>query len=128
MQLRQQIAGSPVGPFVSTLLDVRQDLRGQLVPVFGSAPLRQQTTQPGRFECGMGLIGGWQRDAEQPRRHRYRHGVDAVPADHLVAQLQQIARVEETAAAEWRVDHGGGVTIEGAGRREGSEFAIRYGR
>jgi hypothetical protein len=111
-----QIAGAPVGPLASAPLEMRHDLRRQLVALPRPAPLRQQTSNPRGFERGVCLIGGRQRHTEQTSRHRDRHIVDAMPAHHLVARLHEIARVEETAAAELRIDDGLRVAIERAGR------------
>jgi hypothetical protein len=77
-----------------------QNFRRQLVALLGSAPLRQQTRKPGRLERGMRLMSSRQRDPEQLRGHRDRHVLHAMAPHHLVAQLQQIAWIEEAAAAE----------------------------
>jgi hypothetical protein len=50
LQLGLNIAGTPVGPFMPTLLNVRQDLRRKLVALLGPAPLGQQAGQSGRFK------------------------------------------------------------------------------
>ena len=67
LQLSLHLAGTPIGPLASTLLDMRQNLRGQLMSLLGSAPLRQQTSQSTRGKRRVRLVGGWQRHTEQLR-------------------------------------------------------------
>ena len=45
--------------------------------------------------------------------------------DHLVAQLQQIARIEEAAAAEQWIADRLWIAVERAGGRKGGKFGIR---
>jgi hypothetical protein len=45
--------------------------------------------------------------------------------DHLVTQLQQIARIEEAAAAEQWIADRLWIAVERAGGRKGGEFGIR---
>jgi hypothetical protein len=119
-----QIAGAPIGPLASAPLEMCYDLRRQLVALPGPAPLRQQASNSRGFERSVRLIGGRQRDTEQTSRHRDRHIVDAMLAHHLVAHLKEIARVEETVAAELRIDDGLRVAIERARRRERCQLGI----
>src|SRR5947208_2870694 len=50
LQVRQQIAGAQIGALAPPLLDMRQNLRRELVPVLRPPPLGQQTGKPERFE------------------------------------------------------------------------------
>jgi hypothetical protein len=100
LQIGLQIADAPGGALAPPLLDIGKDLRRQLVPLLRPATLRQQTGEPFRREGGLCLIRCRQRHTEQLRSHGHRHFLDMMPAHHLVAHLQQVARVEEAAPAE----------------------------
>jgi hypothetical protein len=104
-QLRQRVAGPQIRPLAAALGEMREDLPRQLVTLLRTAPLRQQTRPPGNVEGRVRLVGGGQRDAEELRCHRHRHGLEAMTPHRLVAHLQKIARIEEEAAAKGPSQH-----------------------
>jgi hypothetical protein len=106
---------------------MRQNLRCQLVTLPRAAPLRQQTSNASGFERGVRVIGGRQRDAEQMRRRCNRHIADAMLAHHLVAHLQQVVRVEESAATKERIDDVLRIGIERAGCLERRQLGVGAG-
>lgn len=71
------------------------DLLGKLVSFFGSTTFWKQTTQASLFERQLRLVNGRTRNTEVGRYIDDRVPFDAVPAQHLVADLKEILGVEE---------------------------------
>ena len=95
----------------------------------GTRPVRQQSRQPARLVSALRLVPGGAGDAEAGRGVAYRHVVLAHAAQHLVLDLEQIARVEERIRQEQLVAHRLGmrvqaaVVLEDAGRTSASSRA-----
>ena len=79
------------------------DFGGQLVPFFGSTVLGKQAAQAGLLECSLGLIDGGARNAKIGSHIDDRNSLHAVPAQHLVADLEKILGIEEWIFFEQRV-------------------------
>lgn len=75
--------------------DEADHLDRDLVPVFGTPAARQQTGESSRLQGMLGLVEGRSRNAE--RRGSLADGdvVDLVPPHHLVANLNQVPRIEK---------------------------------
>ena len=103
------------GPVV---LDEAQDLRADLVRSSRPAPRRDELLQPAPVERLDHAEAGRPRDPEPRRRLREARFVYTDQPDHLVADLEQVAGIEEVAGGEHRVADLFRRSVEGAGLPE----------
>jgi hypothetical protein len=87
------------------------DLLGKLVSFLGSTTFWKQTTQASLFERQLSLVNGGTRNAEVGRYVDDRVPLDAVPTQHLVADLKKILGVEEWILVEQCVGYAGGMRV-----------------
>ena len=71
--------------------------------VLGTAPARQQTSEPIRLQGALGLVEGRPGDAERRGGLADCNAVDPVTPHHLVAHLDQVLGVEEWMAGRARI-------------------------
>ena len=121
---RRQPARSHASVQGPVALDEVQYLRADLVRPPRPAPRRDELLQPAPVERLDDAEAGRPRDPE-PRR-RLREGGLAQPdhPDHLVADLEQVAGIEEVAGGEHRVADPFRRPVEGSGL---SETALLFG-
>ncbi|KUM24044.1 hypothetical protein AU467_31580 [Mesorhizobium loti] len=101
-----------VGPRRPEVVDVGEDLGGDLVSALW-APLPGH--QPGEALVGQGALSfveGWPRDPEGAGDIADRHAIGLMAAHHLVADLHKVPGIEEGIAGKQRVAHGLGVGVE----------------
>ena len=99
--------------FGPVLLDEGEDLRRDLVGAARTAPPGNESLQPALAEGPVGAHAGRYRRTE-PRRGFLEGNAPYRAMNHLVAHLQQVARIEERAVAEQRVGDGVRARVEGA--------------
>ena len=107
---------------VPVLVDERQDLGRDLVRAAWAAPLREQARKTSVSEGLDHPETGRQRNAEALGGLGQGEPVDAHQPDHLVADLQQVVRIEEVAAGEPGVAHAFGMGIERAGSAQAARL------
>ena len=95
-------------------LHILENRGGQLVPFFGPTVLGKQTDQAGVLECSLGLIDGGARHPKRGRHIDNRRALDAVSAQHFVADLEQILGIEKWILFEQSVGNRVGPRVEGA--------------
>jgi hypothetical protein len=92
-----RLAGNKLG------LEKRQDLVVELVGTARASLLGHQPCDAGFFEARPGLVIGRPRDPVFLSRIRHRRVLDGDPAQHLVLDLDEIARIEKLAFPELRI-------------------------
>jgi hypothetical protein len=100
------------------------DFGGQLVPFFGPTVLGKQAAQACLLECGLGLIDGGARNAKLGSHIDDRDSLHAVPAQHLVADLEKILGIEEWILLEQSVGNRVGARVERASPFQLQRFLI----
>ena len=116
-QRRQPARAYPAvpGPVV---LDEAQYLRADLVRPPRPAPRRDELLQPAPVERLDHAEAGRPRDSEPRRRLRKRGLAQPDHPDHLVADLEQVAGIEEVAGGEHRIADLFRRPVEGSGLPE----------
>lgn len=98
--LGQDLLHGKVGLLRPPLLDVPDNLGGAAARAFGPSLARDEPAEP-LAVVGFGeVVEGGATDAEAIGRLAHREGIRAVSAEHLVADLQEVAGVEEGVGAE----------------------------
>src|SRR5262249_16903303 len=108
----QLVGGEPRG-LVQTGLDEGQHLVGTLAGGPGAALAGEQARQAPRLKRPGQRVQRLAADAEGARDRARRLPVDPEAADHLVTDLDQVAGVEERAAAEEGVLNALGMGVQG---------------
>ena len=103
------------GPVV---LDEAQYLRGDLVRPPRPALRRDELLQPAPVECLDHAEAGWAGEPEPGRRLPKGSLAQPDQPDHLVADLEQVAGIEEVAGGEHRVADPFRRPVEGSGLSE----------
>lgn len=94
---------------------VVENLGGHLVAPLGTTLTGQQSSQAGPAESTLRLIERGPRYSKRSGRLENRYRLDAVPPQHLVADLEKISGIEERVVFEQRIGNGFRVWIESAG-------------
>jgi hypothetical protein len=104
----------------------RNNLGGYLVPILGTALVRQQARQSGLLKRPQGLVEGWPRDAEIGGDLADSNAIDAMPSHHLVAHLNQILCIEKGIGGEQNIANRLGMRIECAISGERLAFGVPF--
>jgi hypothetical protein len=94
---------------------VVENIGGHLVPTLRSTLTGQQSRQASPIECILRQVEGGARDSKRGGGIENRHGLGAVPSQHLVADLEKIPGIEERVLFEKRIGDGFWMWIESAG-------------
>ena len=106
-------------------LDEGENLRCDLVGAARPAALGNESLQPVLAEGPIGAHAGRDRRPE-PRRGFLEGNAPCRASNHLVAHLQQVARIEECAVAEQRIGDQVRTWIEGAGLTQAVGLGIGH--
>ena len=98
LDLMHQCPRSRLGLCACRFLQKSQNLGRELASAFGSALLRQESLDPVGAEGSLGLIKGGPRESESLGGLSNGYALHLDTTDHLVLDLEQVARVEESAA------------------------------
>ena len=110
-----------------TLVDQRHDRGRQFVRTFRAPRFGQQSGQALVGERGLGLVVGRTRQPKQRGGLGFGGPRESRVAQHLVLDLEQIARIEEVARLEPGGPNGSGTGVEQAGSTQAFGLGIGLG-
>jgi hypothetical protein len=110
----EQLAGAEARGLGQASAGEGQHLVGALAGGLGAAFAREQARQAAVLERLGQQVQQLAADAEGARDRACRLPIDSKAADHLVADLDQVAGVEEQAGAEERILNAFGMGMQGA--------------
>lgn len=118
----RQARGPDLAAATAVLGGEAPDLRRDLARTARTAATGHEAGQAALGESGAHAVEGHARDAELAGRLRLGDAVALGAAQHFIAHLQQVARVEEIGILEGRSDDALGMGVEQAGATEGLGF------
>ena len=119
-----QLAGAEFRLFALCRAQRLDHFVAELVGSPGAAPVRQQRRQAACLEGELCLVPGGPRDAEARSGTADGHAVFAHTAQHLVLDLEQVARIEECVGQEQLVANRVGTRVQTAMLLEGIGLCI----